>query len=73
MIFFFLFIEMALVSLFRDSKGIIDYAKVIINLDLTNNKIITDILFLFLQLIESFPMSIVCYIRTIIVSDINFL
>lgn len=52
-----------------DDKGILSYAKTLINLDLINFKtIIADILFLFLQLIELFPISIGYYIKSITVS-----
>ncbi|XP_026819741.1 uncharacterized protein LOC113558479 [Rhopalosiphum maidis] len=58
--------ELTLKMLFADDKGIICFAKSIISLDLINIKIITaDILFLFQQLIESFPMYIVNYIKPI--------
>ncbi|XP_060849991.1 DNA-dependent protein kinase catalytic subunit-like isoform X3 [Rhopalosiphum padi] len=58
--------ELALKILFADDKGIICFAKSIISLDPINTKIITvDILFLFQQLIESFPMYIVNYIKSI--------
>lgn len=65
----YLFLELALKILFADDKGIICFAKSIISLDSTNTKIITaDILFLFQQLIESFPVYIANYIKPIMVN-----
>jgi len=65
----YLCLELALKILFADDKGIICFAKSIISLDPINTKIITvDILFLFQQLIESFPMYIVNYIKSIMVN-----
>ncbi|XP_025192516.1 DNA-dependent protein kinase catalytic subunit-like [Melanaphis sacchari] len=58
--------ELALKILFADDKGIIRFAKSIISLDSTNTKMVTaDILFLFQQLIELFPIYVVNYIRPI--------
>lgn len=57
---------MALKTLFADDKGIVVYTKALIDLEFNNtNIIIGDILFLFFQLIESFPMNIVYYINSI--------
>lgn len=68
----FLYLELALKILFADDNGILCFAKSIINLDSINFKIITaDILFLFLQLIESFPTFIVYYIKLIMVNEIQ--
>lgn len=60
---------MALKILFADDKGIVNYAKIVVGLNSINTKIIiSDILFLLLQLIELFPTSIVYYIRSIMVN-----
>jgi len=65
----YLYLELALKILFADDNGILCYAKSIISLDSINTKVITaDILFLFLQLIESFPTFIVYYIKLIMVN-----
>jgi len=65
----YLYLELALKILFADDKGILCFAKSIISLDSINTKIITaDILFLFLQLIESFPTYVVYYIKLIMVN-----
>lgn len=64
--------EVALKSLFTDNKGIAVYAKTVISLESNKTNIITsDILFLFLQLIELFPTNIVHYIKSIKVNQIN--
>lgn len=65
----YLYLELALKILFANNNGIICYAKSIISLDSINTKVITaDILFLFLQLIESFPTFVVHYIQLIMVN-----
>lgn len=69
--FSFLHVEVTLRSLLADDKGIIEYAKAVVNVDSTKTKIIADILFLFLQLIESFPASIVCYVKSIMVNEVE--
>jgi len=67
--FIYLYLELALKILFADDIGIVCFAKSIVNLDSINTKtIIADILFLFLQLIESFPTYIVYYIKSIMVN-----
>lgn len=64
----FLYTEMALKTLFADNNGIISYAQKVNNFDSNNSKIITaDILFLILQLIESFPTYMAYYIKLVMV------
>lgn len=61
--------EVALKTLFAGEKGVVSYTIAVLSLDSINSKIITaDILFLLLQLIESFPTNIVHYIGSIMVN-----
>ncbi|XP_050441863.1 DNA-dependent protein kinase catalytic subunit-like isoform X2 [Adelges cooleyi] len=58
--------EFTLKILFADHEGIVDYAKELIKLNSTAvSKIITDILFIFLQLLESFRSSMTHYVTQI--------
>lgn len=60
---------MALRTLFADDKGIISYAKKVISFDSSNSKTITaEILFLVLQLIESYSTNMAYYIKSIMVN-----